>query len=373
MKKLTSAERWRILAFGAPLWATVGLAAQTPTFSVQLLGTVPGGVTAYVSGINQTGEAVGYAGEGTSSCPNNCAVIWQDGTPTVLALAAKLYAEAVAINNAGQVAGNALTPNGTGGDNYTAVVWNNAVPTLLPGPASQYTQTNATSINDAGTVAGYAYEAGAPGLEAIEWNGVTPTVLGTEPGCTGVTDGSIATAINNVGSVVGYILCPNDVATVWYGTTPALLGGGVPHAVNNTGLIVGKGVGGATAWGNGVATPLQTLPGASSSASGSATAVNNKGIIVGTTQVSKETPPGKITFHALVWSSVSAAPQDLNNLISAAMAKEYLLTGATGINESCSIVVNGFSRKDTVNNIAFLLKPIKPSSCAKGTLEQPKN
>jgi hypothetical protein len=65
--------------------------------------------------------------------------------------------------------------------------------------------------------------------------------------------------------------------------------------------------------------------------------------------MSNETPPGQLTYHPLLWSSVSAAPQDLNTLISAAAAKEYLLSEA---------------RRDFVNTISFLLKPTDPATCA---------
>lgn len=374
MKRSTSANRRALLAFGTPLLSAVSLAAQTPTFSVQLLGNIPGGVRAYVSGINEIGDAVGSAGLGTSTCPYECAVIWHDGTPTLLAVDAVFGSQAVAINNAGQVVGNAFTTNADGAGQTIAVVWNNGTPTLLPGPSPQYTQTTATSINDSADIAGYAFESGDVGYEAIQWTGLTPTVLGTESGC---TDGSFATAINVNSTVVGYNACPGqfpsvyDAATVWHGTTATLLGDGVPYAVNNAGLVVGVGTNGAaTAWVHGVVTLLQVLPGASNSADSFATAINNRGIIVGSTQVSKETPPGKVTYHALLWGSVNAAPQDLNTLISAASAKEYILTDATGIDDSCTIVVNGFSRKDTVNTIAFMLKPVNPSSCANGMLVQ---
>ncbi|HEY5101838.1 MAG TPA: hypothetical protein VII70_03575 [Steroidobacteraceae bacterium] len=76
---------------------------------------------------------------------------------------------------------------------------------------------------------------------------------------------------------------------------------------------------------------------------------------------------GKYLYRAVLWSSTSAAaPQDLNKLMSAAVAKEFVLTGATGINDNCTIVANGHTRADMVNNVAFLLKPLDPSSCVTG-------
>jgi hypothetical protein len=58
----------------------------------------------------------------------------------------------------------------------------------------------------------------------------------------------------------------------------------------------------------------------------------------------------------------------LNNLISASAAKEYLLTEATGINNNCTIVANGYSKTGAYE--AFLLKLIDPSRCAKGLVVQ---
>jgi hypothetical protein len=55
--------------------------------------------------------------------------------------------------------------------------------------------------------------------------------------------------------------------------------------------------------------------------------------------MSNETPPGQLTYHPLLWST----------LISAAAAKEYLLSEA---------------RRDFVNTISFLLKPTDPATCA---------
>jgi uncharacterized membrane protein len=301
MKRSNSAARWRLSAFWAPLLSAVSLAAQPATFSVQPLETIPGGSVAIVNDVNEAGEAVGSAGEGTSACPENCAVIWNDGAPTLLTAEGATDTYAVAINNAGQVVGDGFTPNATGGEDYTAIIWNNGTASLLPGPAPQYPETYAYSINDAGKVVGVAVSSSDGDGEATEWNGLTPTVLGTARRCTGADTGSTATAVNSDGTVVGYLIviddqCPKDVATVWQGTTPTLLGGGVLYAINNAGLIVGEGAHGATAWVNGVATPLQRLSGASNNANSSATAVNNRGIIVGTTQVSKETPPGKTTY-----------------------------------------------------------------------------
>ena len=380
MTQSTSAERWRVLALGAPLLSAVGLAAQIPTFTVQPLGNIPGGVATYVYGVNDADEAVGASGEGTSACPYECAVIWHDGTPTVLQTPAGMGSGAAAINNAGQVAGWVFPDSSI---QYTAVVWNNGTPTLLPAPAPQYIYSYAFSINDAGQVAGYVSESGDVHNEAAVWNGLTPMILGGVPDCTN----GVALGINGNGLVVGYLGCGKDKVAepaVWHGTTATLLPipikptiggpGGKALAVNDSGLIVGasNNAGGnntptninATAWANGVVTDLGPFP--TKEGSSSALAVNKQGIIVG-----KSTWILDQLTHAALWSPLGAAPQDLNNLISASAAKEYLLTEATGINNNCTIVANGFSKTGAYE--AFLLKPIDPSNCVNGLVAQKPN
>ena len=97
--------------------------AQHPTFTVQVLGNLPGGAVIGVWGINNAGEAVGQAGGGSSVCTNGCAVVWQDGTPTALgsvAISGEYDTVGLSINNAGQVVGNVFT---TTHSQFTAAAW----------------------------------------------------------------------------------------------------------------------------------------------------------------------------------------------------------------------------------------------------------
>jgi probable HAF family extracellular repeat protein len=89
--------------------------------------------------------------------------------------------------------------------------------------------------------------------------------------------------------------------------------GGKALAVDNAGIVVGVITESGTqygsraaAWINGGMTDLGTLNGQSA-----ATAINNRGIIVG--KAWGTDPEGS---HAVLWGNVSAAIQDLNNLIS---------------------------------------------------------
>jgi uncharacterized membrane protein len=358
------------LAIVAPLLSGVCL-AQSPTFALQELSSA-GGAGSTVYGINNAGEAVGYIGIGSSICSTLCAVTWQDGTPTALA-AVQGATDSVAsdINNSGQIVGNVTMTQSSRSLN-AAVIWNNGTPALLQSPGPQYPQTFANSINDAGEVAGFAELASGTGAPVV-WNGLTPTVLGMASGCTG---DSIASGINNNGLVVGFMQCganvPVDEAVVWHGTTPTVLPevksqhapGGKALAANNFGLVVGtannpSSYAYATAWKGTVVTNLGVL---GTGIRSTATAVNDQGIIVGESSTEGEGPP----FHASLWSRVGAETQDLNALISAAEAKEILLTEAVGINNSCAIVANGYYRKNLTVEVAFLLTLIDASSCVNG-------
>jgi hypothetical protein len=369
MKQVTSVGQWfKLLAIAAPLSPAICF-AQSPTFSVQVLDNISGGTVIAVKGINNAGEAVGGAGGGTSICSNECAVIWQGGTPTVLGVvpgSSGVQTVALSVNNAGLVAGVMVT---MANESSQAVIWNNGAPTLLPAPSPQYPSTGAASVNDAGQVAGNA--SSNTKSVAIVWNGLTPTVLSPVSGFTG---NAYASGINSQGLAVGtdyFSGSEGGEAVVWHGTTATPLPEIKPNqgtragkalAVNGEGLVVGTatnaaGEAEAAAWDGHTVTSMGVL-GTGNRSTG--TAVNNRGIIVGQSATVDYT-----VFHAALWTRVGAAPQDLNSLIGATAAAEYVLTGAMGINDSCAIVANGYNKKTGVLE-AFLLTLINPSICVNG-------
>ena len=370
MTRTTHSAGSAFLAILAPLLSAVCF-GQSPTFALQQLSSA-GGAGSTVYGINNAGEAVGYIGSGSSICSTACAVIWVGGTPSALATVPNATgSDATGINNSGQIVGNATIPQSPRSVN-AAVIWNNGTPSLLQSPGPQYSQTFANSINDAGEVAGFVEGASGPGTPVV-WNGLTPTVLGIAAGCS--TGNSFASGINNNGLVVGQMPCVNLSvleAVVWHGTTPTILPevksqhapSGKALAVNNSGLVVGSANNPssdayATAWKGTVVTNLGVLKNGIRS---TATAVNDLGIIVGESAIESYGPP----FHASLWSRVGAETQDLNALISSTEAKEILLTEAVGINDSCTIVANGYFRNDLAAKVAFLLTLIDASSCVNG-------
>jgi len=363
MKRAISTRRFGILlAIGVPLLSTVAF-GQTAMFSVKALPILPGYTQAVAIGINNAGDVVGIVSPSVVLQPQY-AVIWQNGMPTLLgAVAGATQSSARSINNAGQVVGNLQTSIGN-----QAVIWNNGIPTLLPPPPSlplpspQYKQTFASSLNDAGQVSGYSVSNTGSEL-ALVWNGVTPTELGRDGNQYGV-----ATGINLNGLVVGKIY---DAAVVWHGTTPTALpkfsvpnAGGEALAVNNSGIVVGDAVTPASmpkthavAWANGVITDLGSLTAEKSFAN----AVNNRGIIVGQSNLDD----GGGNGHAVIWSRIGAPIQDLDSLISAEAASEVHLTGAYSINDNCTIVVGGYTKK-TKTAEALLLILNDPSKCVNG-------
>jgi uncharacterized membrane protein len=340
----------RVLAAGASIFSTVCL-AQSPMFTVKVLDTLPGATATGAGGINNAGEIVG-AISGSTACPTVCAVVWQNGVPTPLGVVenASEYT-ALAINNAGQVAGTAKINLVGIGNQAQAVVWNNGVPTLLSAPDSVHTITFAYDISDAGEVVGGALQPATPlttSAVPVVWNGTSPTTLGLPTGSTP----AYATGANISGLVVGS-LPGSGQATVWHGTTPTLLPGiGDPFAVNNSGLVVGIGMGHALAWANKAIITLETI-------SSSAVSVNNRGIIVGWWQKQPQT-------RAALWTKVGAATQDLNALISATAAQQIVLTGAAGINDHCEIVAYGRAKANPHPAKVFVLTLTDPSLCVNG-------
>lgn len=367
MKQTISIRRMPVfLALGATLWSAVGT-AQNSTFTVKVLPDIAGGTGTYVNGIS-AGLAVGVVCGVDLSCPTAQAAIWSGLTPAPLgAVAGEDSTRGISINTAGQVAGIAY--NGMYGVNVTnqqAVVWTNGTPTLLATPGAANAVPYVAQINNSGQVVGNI-ESPAGTEVALVWNGSTPTLLDPLPGYTGY---SYATGINDSGLIVGSIFGDENLyysAVVWHGTTPTALPtfssqilGSRAVAVNNSGVVVGLGAvpggssPGAVAWANGVITSLGTLGGPSA-----ATALNDRGIIVGYSDTPDE---GQ---HAVVWSRIGATIEDLKALISPTAAKEVDLTVATGIDNNCSIVANGYNKK-TNASLSFLLTLNDPSKCVNG-------
>ncbi len=241
--------------------------------SVSGVGQMTSGVH-FGKAINNAGQIVGHS---TNSAGQTHAFIWENGVMTDLGTLGGNYDLALDINEHGQVAGTSYA-----GGAMHAFIWENGVITDLgiEGGASE-----AVAINDAGQIAANSADS------AYLWENGVLTNLGT------LGDSASAVDIDENGRIVGnstttmgnYSTSPVIISRgfIWEdGTMTDLgdLGGGLTSVsdINNLGQVVGysytsSGNPHAFVWANGVMTDLGTLGGSTSIAY----AINNSGQIVG--------------------------------------------------------------------------------------------
>lgn len=187
-----------------------------------------------------------------------------------------------AINESGVVVGESHV---TAGDSTLAFIWDGQMTSLGQLPA--YTQSAAFGVNDAGLIAGVAYNLGDLDSHAVNWTLSQPTELGA----------FTARAINDSGEVAGSTIV--DLGGMDYVSRAARWTGGAPVT-------------------------LGTLGGETSEA----LAISNSGWIVGNSTTGVSTPP-----HAFVW--ISSSMFDLGTL-----GGDY--SAAHGVNDAGEVV--GVSR-----------------------------
>ena len=217
----------KICAFSAIAFFRLAgfLRAAPPHYLVTDLG--PFGEFTENREINFAGQVAGVASNNVSR-----AVIWNGSIPTYLGLpSGGPQSVAEGLNNVGQAVGFAF---GLLNTVSRAVLWNGTVPTDL-GAGGAY------QINDSGQIAGILV--GTTRTGAVRWDGTTPVELSSPAGTS-----SAAYGINSVGQVIGHIVGADDVlhATIWNGTTPTILGplgGGqtLAYGVNALGQVAGVG------------------------------------------------------------------------------------------------------------------------------------
>jgi probable HAF family extracellular repeat protein len=205
----------------------------------------------------------------------------QGMTPLAEPLAGGL-SRAVDINDVGQIAGWDRIPGPT--DRRAAVVWNAGAPTVL-NPLAQHLSARAFSVNEQGVVVGQSTPdgTGGNGARAVRWDGVTAVSLGTLGG-----HQSLAQGINDLGQIVGWSqLAGGSVrATLWQSGSIIDLGSAGDYssatAINNKGQVVGSSTGPANArafmWDQGRMINLGTLGQGGDSV---AYDINDLGIVVG--------------------------------------------------------------------------------------------
>jgi probable HAF family extracellular repeat protein len=163
------------------------------------LGTMSGGTISAATGIDDSGEVVGYSNVKGNSVSNFFAFLWtpNGGMTNLGTLSGGNSSSAFAINSASVIAGDSFISNG----NVNAVSWtNNKIRNLGSLPKSIFTA--AFDINDNGQIVGESIFSNGPPSQshAFEWSAALGMKdLGALPG--GTT--SIAYAINSSGVMVG--------------------------------------------------------------------------------------------------------------------------------------------------------------------------
>jgi probable HAF family extracellular repeat protein len=304
-------------------------AASTFTYRVDDLGVLPGDGGSVATGINASGQVVGWSSEGAGTR----AFLYTDGPGMQLlpAPAGRPRAVARAVNDAGVVVGSANTG---GTDLGHAVRWTGGVAadlgTLGVGPYSE-----AYAINAAGAAVGYSYTEGA------HLDGTHGFMHTTAAGMTDLTPGGAAEAhgVNTSGQVTGW---QNGQAFRWQDgvltelPVPTGFEQSFGFAINDAGQVAGSTV---SASGN-TQRPFRWTPGEGSvvlggiGESNTALGINSRGDVVGTGRA--VTGPVRAFL-----STDQAGMVDLNSLIDPASG--WVLMGATGINDAGQIAAYGFN------------------------------
>jgi probable HAF family extracellular repeat protein len=263
------------------------------------LGLLPGGSTCTATGINASGQVVGYADDASGG---GKAFLYQNGTMTSLGtLPGDIYSTAWGINASGQVVGV------SGYFTDHAFLYSNGAMTDLSALTGVY--GCARAINDSGEAVGLAELTGNINGVVHAFNFTTGTDLGTLGGTS-----SAAYGINASGQVVGY----------------AAIASGVWHPF---------------LYSNGQMTDLGTL--GPSWSNGQAFGINTARQIVGYEEIANTA-----TEHAFLYSGGQMI--DLNMLISPTSG--WTLQSASSINDSGQIV--GIGTTPTGHVEAFLLTPV---------------
>ena len=256
--------------------------AQAQAFRATELGSLPDSGGDQATGINNSGQVVGYTNLDCSDdgCLTTYATEWRGGKVINLrGLPGTTFSTADAINSSGQVVGSSEARVG-----FRATEWSGGkIINLgaLPGTAESF----AAAINNSGQVVGNSTSASEDFPQATEWShGKIISLAGLPRSIDSFADG-----VNDSGVVVGISRFGDFFrATEWkegktldLGGLPGSLGS-VALAINNTGQVVGyseyNNRSEATEWSDGKVIDLGRLTGSTSSV---ARAINNSGQVVG--------------------------------------------------------------------------------------------
>ena len=318
---------------------------QIPEYSLIDLGTL-GGSSSQAYGINNLGQAIGYAA--TSSSGSNHAFLYKNGTMQDLGTLGGPFSGSYGINDSGLVVGNSRIS--TGNSFFHAFRWSNGSMEDLGTLGGDYSHAN--GINNNGLIVGESHTIGNTEKHAFLYSGGSMQDLGTLGGSI-----SGASGINAGGQIVGTSRT-NDVTGIYHaflwqnGTMQDLgtLGGSYSDAlgISDTGVVVGSAQTSgsqwrAFRWQDGVMEDLGTLGGTGSGAYG----INSIGQVVGWSYTS-----GNSAQHAFLYSG--GTMYDLTNLV--VNLGGWILTDPRAINDKGQIVGNGWNPQG--QNRGFLLNPL---------------
>jgi probable HAF family extracellular repeat protein len=242
------------------------------------LGLLANSTSTEALALNNLGDVVGDA---TDANGNDQGFIWHNGTIEPLVAPGAVSTYPYAINDAGQVVGTAYYANSVS----RGFVWNNGVFTMIDVPNSN--GTTVEDINASGVVLGSYYDADWNSQAFIWQNGIiTPISI---PGAMSVSQHFL----NDSGQVAGVFRGQNfwDHGFFWQDgvATTITLGGfrTTVYAINAAGQVIGSSalpgssVEHAFVWQNGQMTQLLSFPGAPPDQFSAATSINDAGVIMG--------------------------------------------------------------------------------------------
>lgn len=154
--------------------------------SIQDLGLLPGATLSFARAVNDNSVVVGESGTFTWG---RFAFLWEQGTMTSL-----ITGVATDVNNRRQVVG------GTSGANPRGFLWEDGVLTYLPTLGGAW--GSPAGINEAGVIAGYALTADGQ-EQACRWVGGEPQSLGS-PVPANIGWEAYAKDINDAGQILGF-------------------------------------------------------------------------------------------------------------------------------------------------------------------------
>jgi probable HAF family extracellular repeat protein len=214
-------------------------------YTITDLGTLPGTVQSVATGINNSGQIIGFTNNtiipGLAPGANSQSFLYSNGHMTSVTPVGG--GTAMAINDSGEVVGGV----NVGVNNSGQIVGS---PFQVPFTSTAGTMTttqasfNPVGINDAGQIAGTIFRPGGGTDAAIYQNGQVFDI-GKALGLFGVQTQTVAMGIDRAGDVLFSVFNGNNNTNTYMiykadGSTQTLTGGGPPSGMNNLGQVVGN-------------------------------------------------------------------------------------------------------------------------------------